>query len=67
MVMNKLFKGSKNPPFDKKIFLKAKKLGWGIGEAYKHNGKVFFDFVCLENLLFGEDKESFVEWVELPN
>lgn len=66
-IIKKLYKGSKNPPMDRAFFLKTTGGKWGIGEAFRHNGKIYFDFRGKHETHFGREKELFSEWMEFPS
>lgn len=66
MKIKKLYRGSKNPPTDVCIFLQTKWGDWGIGEMFKYDKKATFNFKSFDRTLIGEEKSSFISWMEIP-
>lgn len=59
-----LYKGSKNPPLDTQILLKANDGSVGIGIAFKHNKLLYIDYTSMSPTRgwYGEKKDSFKFW-----
>ena len=51
----------------KQILLQAVDGSWGIGVAYKHSGKVYFNYTALEPVRgwMGMDKDHFSGWATI--
>jgi hypothetical protein len=64
--VQKLHKGSKNPPLDTPIFLKCKGGDWGIGHCVKFGSTIYFDFHSYARMLYGVKKSKFVAWMHQP-
>ena len=62
-----LSNGSKNPPLDTQILLKAYDGTVGIGVAFKRNKRIYFDYHAIVPIRgwLGEEKKSFTSWAKI--
>lgn len=66
VLVHSLFKGSRNPPVDVQILLRTVRGDWGIGTAYLHGGRMYFNFYRPGQAWLGEHKAAFTAWMLLP-
>lgn len=62
-----LHKGSKNPPPNKQILLRAKDGSWGVGRAIHGSKRVLFDYEAMEptRAWFSAEKHDFTHWADV--
>ena len=62
-------------PLDRKVFILNKDNNWGFGTFFKWtqdscgckaDGKIYCDFYSPEQSWLGEEKTSFIGWMEIP-